>query len=265
MVGPVLETEDLCIGIERNRHLSPVVSGVSFSLKPGKIFGLAGGSGAGKTLTACALSGLLARPARMSGGLIRVSGCEIRPESLHLWRGRRGQGVFMIFQDTASALNPVLTAGHQIREVLTEVRGISRPEAVRETIRLLRAVGLRQDHGNAYPFQLSGGMRQRVQIAIALALRPKVIVADEPTTGLDPVTRAEILALLRGLRDEQGIALVFISHDLRAVSYLADRMGIMHKGRLVETGTPAEIFDAPRHSCTQALITHLMALEGRNG
>ncbi|GBC61568.1 ABC transporter ATP-binding protein [Desulfonema ishimotonii] len=265
MVGPVLETEDLCIGIERNRQLSPVVRGVTFSLKQGEIFGLAGGSGAGKTLTACALSGLLARPARMSGGLIRVSGCEIRPESLRLWRGRRGRAVFMIFQDTASALNPVLAAGRQIREVLIEVRGMSRPEAMRETIRLLRAVGLRETHGNAYPFQLSGGMRQRVQIAIALSLSPKVIVADEPTTGLDPVTRTEILTLLRNLRDEQGISLIFISHDLRAVSYLADRMGIMHKGRLVETGTPAEIFDAPQHPCTKALISHLMALEGQNG
>lgn len=253
----MLEVENLSIALDTDKGPRQVVQNVGFYLEQGKIFGMAGSSGAGKTLTVCAVSGLLAKPARMENGRIRLSGKDIPADDRKVWRKKRGRDIFMIFQDAASALNPVLPIGEQIIEVLVEVKGLSRSRAKNKAASLLEDAGVAASRLKSFPFQLSGGMRRRVQIAIALALKPKVLIADEPTTGLDAITRMDILHLLRHLAQAHGTAVLFISHDLSVIAWLADRIGIMHRGRLVETGKTDQIFKYPKHPQTRYLCKYL--------
>ncbi len=249
----LLEVDNLSVDTDHRR----IIHRIAFSLEHSRIFGLAGQSGAGKTVLAYALCGLLSPPMKVSEGVIRIAGENIAPNHPKAWRDKRGREIFMMFQSAAMSLNPYLKIGKQIAEALEDVRRISYKTAVRQTEALLEKVGLDANLSNAYPFQLSGGMQQRILIAIAIGLNPKILIADEPTTGLDPLTKLHILNLLRSLKEEQGTAILFISHDLKAISYLAENMGIIHRGHLIESGTVTEILTCPKESYPRELVKTL--------
>jgi len=257
----IFEVENLCIFIDGPFGKKCVVEDVSFTLKQGTIHGLVGQSGAGKTMTANALTGLLSRPAEITGGIIRIGGHEFGITDKRVWNRIRGQKIFMIFQCAAQALNPSVKVGIQIAEVLENREGLSRKKNFSLVGKLLEKVGLDYETMHKYPFQLSGGMRQRIQIAIALALKPDILIADEPTTGLDSITQMDILTLLSELKDDHGMTILFISHDLHAVSCFAQTVSVMHQGRLVETGTVDDIFKFPRNRYTKELIGKLKEME----
>jgi ABC-type glutathione transport system ATPase component len=241
-----LEVENISIDIATpDGSLQRIVEGVHLSLGEGEIFGLLGESGTGKTLLAHALCGLLRPPAFIrAGSRIRLAGETVFPGT---WKGKRGKQVFLLFQSAATALNPYLTIGRQLAEVL------DRKHAVHHSRTLLEKVGLHPDLLGFYPFQLSGGMQQRILIALALGLQPKVLIADEPTTGLDAVSELHILELLRRLQAD-GTAILFISHDIRAVSFLTGRTGVMFQGHLVESGATQQLIASPQHVYTRKLI-----------
>ncbi|MEW6266324.1 MAG: ABC transporter ATP-binding protein [Thermodesulfobacteriota bacterium] len=256
----VLEVEDLTVTMAGNPADPMVVEGVSFSLAEGQVLGLTGRSGAGKTMIANALTGLLLAPAKISRGVIRIAGREVPIHNPRAWRGRRGREIFLIFQSSASALNPSLSVGRQIAEVLVDLKGAGPAQAGRRAEDCLAAVGLAGAY-HLYPFQLSGGMRQRVQIALALALQPRIVMADEPTTGLDALSQVEILRLLISYKEERGAALILISHDLRIMAALADRVGVISRGRLVELAATTQILSRPRHPGTRELVEALDFME----
>ena len=233
---------------------STVVDQVSFSIAAGEKFGLVGESGSGKSITA--LSVLRLVDAAATSGSIRFDGEELTAKSERAMRGIRGARIGMIFQEPMTALNPLYTVGNQIAEVL-ELHEALRPNAARaRAIELLTRTGIPdpQDKVDAYPHQLSGGQRQRAMIAMALACRPQLLICDEPTTALDVTIQAQILALLDELQREMGMALLFITHDLNLVRRFTHRVGVMERGRLVETGDTAAVFAQPRHPYTQRLL-----------
>jgi ABC-type glutathione transport system ATPase component len=257
----LLEAENISIGMAAQNSSAPerlLVQEASFSLERGKTFGLLGSSGSGKTLLACALCGLLNPPVRLLGGSIRFAGETLHPGPKRRLISKRGRHIFMIFQSAAAALNPYMSVGRQIAEAVTLKERQPRQAAMRRAEALLERVGLSPTAAAAHPFQLSGGMQQRVLIAIALALRPEVLIADEPTTGLDAVSELRILELLRSLQEE-GMAMLFISHDLNALAFLADHAGVMTGGRIVESGPARELLTSPQHSCTRELTAALAA------
>ncbi|MEZ4526465.1 MAG: ABC transporter ATP-binding protein [Desulfobacterales bacterium] len=257
----VLEVENICIDMARKGHPEiRIVHDTSFSVERGQIFGLLGKSGTGKTLLAHGLCGLLLPPMKISKGSIRICGETVHPGTRKIWRGKRGKEIFMMFQGASSVLNPYLTVGKQIAETLRQIHGFSRKHAFRQTENLLEKVGLGPDTAKSYPFQLSGGMQQRILIAIALGLHPAILIADEPTTGLDAVTELHILELLGELRD-QGMGIVFISHDIRAVSFLAEKTGVMLDGRLIESGNTEKILICPQNAYTRELIHAMKVTE----
>ncbi|MGQ9669467.1 MAG: ABC transporter ATP-binding protein [Desulfosoma sp.] len=230
-----------------------IVEGVAFEVPRGGSVGIVGESGAGKTLTALAVCGLVPEPLKCSGTM-RLDGREIDLGERKAFKDLRGRGVFMIFQSATMALDPTMRTSDQVCEALVRVKRLSRRAALHRTRELLSMVGLGNDIDNAWPFQLSGGMRQRVQIAIAMALEPSVLIADEPTTGLDPFIQIQILGLLDDLRKSLGTSLVIISHDLRVIARMTDFVWVMQKGRMVESGPVAEIFQAPRSPYTKRMI-----------
>ncbi len=232
----------------------------SISLESGETVGLTGPSGAGKSLTALTLCGLLDPPLAWTAGRILIDGQIIAPARPRSWDRHRGKGIFLIFQSPASALNPRIKIGTQIIEALKAVRNLTAIEANEEARSLLHRVDLPADTVARYPFQLSGGMRQRVLVAIALGLRPKVVVADEPTSGLDPVRQAEVMTVLRRLPDELGTGLVILSHDIRLFDRIANRVGVLYEGRLVELNATHELLRRPRHPWTRAMVESLAAL-----
>lgn len=238
-----------------------VVDGVTFSLGAGERLGLIGESGSGKTLTALALAGLLPPEARAAGS-VRLDGEEIlgRPER-HLAR-LRGDAIGFVFQEPLTALNPLMRIGSQIAEPLRIHRGLSRRAARAAAADLAARVGLPDPERavRAYPHQLSGGQRQRVGIAIALACRPALLIADEPTTALDVTVQAEILGLLTGLVREEGSALLFISHDLPVVARVAERVAVMRNGRVVEEGATLDVLRSPREPYTRQLVAAARAV-----
>ncbi|MBW7905586.1 MAG: ABC transporter ATP-binding protein [Phycisphaerae bacterium] len=236
-----------------------VVDGVSLSLAAGGTAALVGESGSGKTLTALSIMRLLPESARLASGRVIFEGRDLVTATEAELRRIRGVRAAMIFQEPMTSLNPVLTVGFQIAEPLRVHRGMSRPAARREAIELLRRVGIPapQRRVDAHPHELSGGMRQRAMIAMALACRPALLVADEPTTALDATVQAQIMALLGELRRQTGLALLLITHDLRLVARVADDVHIMYAGRIVESGPVAEVLGAPRHPYTAALLRTL--------
>ncbi len=248
------------------RVLGPVaaVREVSFNLKKGETLGLVGESGCGKSLTALAIMGLLPPEARLSGA-ISLDGQNLVQLADADYRKIRGARIAMVFQEPMTALNPVMTIGAQIAEVLTLHKGLGRKAALSTAIELLDAVHMPDPHRRAgdYPHQLSGGMRQRVMIAIALAGSPDVLIADEPTTALDVTIQAQIIDLIRELQQKTGMALLFISHNLALVGQLADRVGVMYGGRIVESGPARAIFGQPLHPYTQGLLETLPDLTRR--
>ncbi|WP_353232338.1 ABC transporter ATP-binding protein [Pseudomonas helleri] len=254
MIGAeaVLNVESLNVSV----GLTTIVRDLSFTVKPGKILALVGESGCGKSMTASALMGLLPGGVSMEAQRLSVGSQSLIGLDSNAMRRIRGDRMAMIFQDPMSSLNPVLTIGEQICESILAHSSMSRAEARNETIRLLSSVHIPRaaERFSEYPHRLSGGMRQRVMIAIALANSPKVLIADEPTTALDVSVQSEILGLIDELRREKGMAVVLISHDLGVVSQYADDILVMYAGRGIEYGRSSDVLNRPRHPYTRALI-----------
>ena len=238
----LLSVEDLRVRFWTSRGLVYAVNGITFDVRPGETLGLVGESGCGKSVTALATMGILPRAARIPSGSIQLDGRELLGLSERAWRRIRGKEIAMIFQDPMTSLNPVLTVGAQLREAIEEHLDLDRKGATARAVELLEQVGIpaAKDRLKSYPHQFSGGMRQRVMIAMALACEPKLLIADEPTTALDVTIQAQILDLLRELVTERGTALVLITHDLGVVAGTCERVQVMYAGTLVETGTADE-------------------------
>jgi peptide/nickel transport system ATP-binding protein len=254
----------LCVSFRTERGVVQAVDDVSFSVRAGEVVGLVGESGSGKTQTLLAIMGLIEDPNATVTGSIRFKGREMLGRSRREWRQVRGGAIAMIFQDPMTALTPVHTIGAQIAEQIRAHEPVSRRTAQSRAIELIASVGIpRPDEAvHRYPHQLSGGMRQRAVIAMALSCSPALLVADEPTTALDVTVQAQILDLLGRLRDDFGSAIILVSHDLGVVAELADRVAVMYAGRLIEKGTAEGIFEAPRHPYTHGLFNSIPPLDG---
>jgi oligopeptide/dipeptide ABC transporter ATP-binding protein len=259
----LLSVEGLAVGFGATR----VLEDVSLHLGEGEVLGVVGESGSGKSMTALAVMGLLPEGGRVAAGRILFEGRDVTRLPEREMLKLRGERVAMIFQEPMTSLNPVFTVGEQIGEVLRFHRGLTRGAARAEAVRLMSLVEIpaAERRVDDYPHQLSGGQRQRVMIAIALACRPKLLIADEPTTALDATVQAGILDLLRGLRRELGMAVLLITHDLGVVSDFADRVAVMYAGRVVETGPAEAIFSRPEHPYTRALLAAIPRLTGMIG
>lgn len=249
---PLLEVAGLCVGTAQ----AGLVLDVSFDLSPGETLCLVGESGCGKSLTCLAAMGLLSAPVRQTAGRVRFDGQDLTTLSERELLALRGREIAMIFQDATAALNPVRRVGDQVAEVLTLHEGLSPRAARARAAELFDMVGIPSPRARlrAYPHELSGGMNQRVMIAMALACKPRLIVADEATTALDVTTQAQILDLLRHLQAETGAAMIFVTHDLGVVAEIADRVAVMYSGRIVEMTTADALFDTPAHPYTQGLM-----------
>ncbi|GAA4704078.1 ABC transporter ATP-binding protein [Pseudonocardia yuanmonensis] len=265
---PLLEVEDLRVAFTRRGEPDTVaVDGVSFDVRPGEIVGLVGESGCGKSVTSLAVMRLLPERGNRVTGSIRMDGEDLLALSDSAMRERRGRDLSMIFQDPLSSLNPVIPVGLQVTEVLTRHRGMKKDAARREAAELLERVGIPDPRRrlDSYPHQMSGGMRQRALIAIALACTPRLLIADEPTTALDVTIQAQILDLLKQLVAETGTALVMITHDLGVVAGLCDRVNVLYAGRIVERADRHELFRSPRHPYTHGLLGSIPRLDGAPG
>jgi oligopeptide/dipeptide ABC transporter ATP-binding protein len=255
-VAPLLQVEDLVIEFPGGRGSFRAADGVSFAVEEGKTLGLVGESGCGKSVTALSLLRLVPEPGRIVSGRILFRGADLMTFTERRMCSVRGREIAFVFQEPAAALNPVLTVGTQIAEGLVVHRLMKKKEALAEAARLLELVRIpdaaRRVH--EYPHQLSGGMLQRVMIACALACKPALVIADEPTTALDVTIQAEILALLRRLRDELGLSLLLISHNLGVIAEMADRVAVMYAGRIVEEATARDLYRDPAHPYTRGLL-----------
>jgi oligopeptide/dipeptide ABC transporter ATP-binding protein len=261
---PLLEVDDLLVHFRTPRGTLRAVDGVSLRLEPGEMLGLVGESGSGKTVLSRALLGLTPRRAiETISGEVRYLGRDLRGLPERELREVRGREIAMIFQDPMTALNPVMKIGTQIGESLRHHLGLSRAEARRRAVELLDRVGIPSPARRIsdYPHQLSGGMRQRVVIAIALSCSPKLLIADEPTTALDVTVQAQILDLLQELQREQRMAVILVSHDLEVVGGRADRIAVMYAGRIVEQATARAVFEATRMPYTEALLRSVPRLD----
>jgi oligopeptide/dipeptide ABC transporter ATP-binding protein len=242
------------------------VRGLSFSIAPGEVLGLVGESGSGKSITSLAIMGLLPPAAAIKGQITFQNGdgaaSELTSLSSEKLRQLRGSRMAMIFQEPMTALNPVMRVGEQIAEAVRAHHPVSKDDAWRRAVEGMRDVAIAEPEKRArsYPHQLSGGMRQRVMIAMAIVNRPQLLIADEPTTALDVTIQQQILDLLNELRHKFGLAMLFISHDLAVVSHVADRVAVMYAGNLIELGSKADIFRAPAHPYTQGLLRAIPTL-----
>ena len=262
--APVIDVRDLSVTYGSGRDAALAVSGMSFTVERGEAFGLVGESGSGKTTTAIALLGLLKPPARIVSGQLYVNGDDLVSASPSALREFRWKHIAFIPQGAMNALNPVTKVGKQIRECFTAhgERGRGRKLKL-QIIALLASVGLEPDVYDMYPHELSGGMKQRVCIAMATALHPDVIVADEPTSSLDVVVQRQVIESIRRVQATLGATLLFIGHDLALQAQVSDRIGVMHRGRLVEVGPTAAVFANPTHWYTRMLIASIPSLPGR--
>ena len=266
--APVLEVDDLHVAFATREGVVRAVNGVSWSVAPGETLAILGESGSGKSVSAQAVMGILdSPPAQVSGGGIRYEGRDMLTMSADERRQLRGPGVSMIFQDALSALNPVYSVGYQIGEMFREHRGTTKKQARASAIELMDRVRIpaAAQRVDDYPHQFSGGMRQRVMIAMALALDPRVLIADEPTTALDVTVQAQVMDLLGQLQDENGMGVVLITHDLGVVNEVADRVAVMYAGAVVETGTVDDVFSRPAHPYTAGLMASIPQLDAVGG
>ena len=254
---PLLQVKDLRIEFRTSRGALQALSGISFDVMPGEVFGLVGETGCGKTVTGLAVLRLVPRPGRITAGRVLFKGDDLLLKSEGEMQQTRGGQISMIFQDPSSSLNPVFTVGSQIVRVIRQHQRGSEHEAARRAIEALESVGLPDARRlmASYPHELSGGMQQRVMIAMALACEPSLLIADEPTTALDVTIKAQILGLLKELEGRFNLAILLITHDLGVVAETCDRLAVLYAGVVVETGRTAEIFASPRHPYTCGLMS----------
>jgi oligopeptide/dipeptide ABC transporter ATP-binding protein len=262
----LLEIENLESGFDTERGLVKAVDGISFELEKGRTLGIVGESGCGKTVTAMSIIDLLPKPAgRVRGGSIRLMDRELRDAEPEVMYDVRGNDVGVIFQEPMAALNPVQRVGPQIIESLLLHRDLTKTEALRKAVELLDAVGIPAPDMRIsdYPHQLSGGMRQRVMIAIALCCNPDLLIADEPTTALDVTVQAQILDLMSEMQKERGMATLLITHDLGVIAEQCDEVVVMYAGRIVERAPVKELFAEPKHAYTKGLLSSIPRLSNK--
>jgi peptide/nickel transport system ATP-binding protein len=255
-VAPILEVEQLRVEFPMRRGALVALDGVSFSISPGEVLGVVGESGAGKSITGLAVIGLLEPPGRIAAGAVRLEGRRIDDLPQEELRRLRGRRIGVVFQDPLTSLNPLYTIGRQLEETILTHLDLDRRAARRRAVALLAEVGIPAPESRLhhYPHQFSGGMRQRVVIALALAADPVLLIADEPTTALDVSIQAQIIGLLKRLAAERGAAVMLITHDMGVIAETAHRVAVMYAGRLVEVGPVREVIHAPQHPYTAGLM-----------
>ncbi len=264
MTETVLEVENLQVEFKTRNGIARVLNDVGFSVQRGQTLGIVGESGCGKSMTALSIMGLVPTPpGRIAGGQIRYLGEDLLAASESRMRDLRGNEVSMIFQEPMTSLNPVFTVGEQIAESVRLHEGLNKRDARDRAVEMLKAVGIpaAERRVREYPHQLSGGMRQRVMIAMALACRPSILIADEPTTALDVTVQAQIFDLLKELQESTQTAIIMITHDMGAVAEMTERVLVMYAGRVVEDGLTTEILTNPKHPYTKGLISCVPHLE----
>ncbi|MCA0336821.1 MAG: ABC transporter ATP-binding protein [Actinobacteria bacterium] len=262
--GLLLDVEDLHVEFHTDDGIAKAINGVSFQVRQGETLAILGESGSGKSVTAQAIMGILDMPpAVIPEGKIRYCGQDLLTMDEEQRRRTRGPEISMIFQDALSSLNPVFPVGWQIAEMFREHRGLNKSDALAQAIRLMERVQIpaARERVKAYPHQFSGGMRQRIMIAMAIALDPAVLIADEPTTALDVTVQAQIMALLEELQAERQMGLILITHDLGVVADVADRIAVMYTGRLVETADILPLYANPAHPYTRGLLESIPRLD----
>jgi len=266
MSGPLLEVRDLCVEFPMRRGALRALDGVSFDIAPGEILGIVGESGAGKSLTGTAIIGLLEPPGRICGGQVLLEGQRIDDLPREAMRLVRGKRIGAIFQDPLTSLNPLHTVGRQLVETLRTHLPLSAAQARDRAIELLQRTGLPAPAARLaqYPHEFSGGMRQRVVIALALAAEPRLIIADEPTTALDVAVQAQIIRLLRDLTQARGTSVMLITHDMGVIAETCDRVAVMYAGRIVEIGPVREVIHHPAHPYTAGLMASVPSLSDTN-
>ena len=262
----ILSVKDLKVNFRAYGGLVQAVRGISFDLYRGETLAIVGESGSGKSVSIRAIMGILANNAIIADGSILYDGMDLTKLSEDDFHQIRGNRIGLIFQDPLSALNPIMKIGKQITEVLHLHNKISKEEAKKRALDLMRAVGIPdvEKRFDQYPFQFSGGMRQRIVIAIALAGDPEILICDEPTTALDVTVQAKILELINQIKKERNLSVIFITHDLGVVANMADRVNVMYAGKVVETGTAEEIFFEPAHPYTWALLSSMPDLHTKD-
>jgi peptide/nickel transport system ATP-binding protein len=261
--APLLEVRSLRVEFPSRRGTLLALDDISFSIAPGEILGVVGESGAGKSLTGAAIIGLLEPPGRISGGQVLLAGQRIDNLPYEEMRRIRGRQIGAIFQDPLTSLNPLYTIGRQLIETIRTHLPVSEEEARARAIKLLRETGIQgaEQRIDQYPHQFSGGMRQRVVIALALAAEPKLIVADEPTTALDVSIQAQIISLLKRLCKEHGAAVMLVTHDMGVIAETCDRVAVMYAGRVAEVGPVADVIHRPSHPYTVGLMGSIPAMD----
>ncbi|MDA8398996.1 MAG: ABC transporter ATP-binding protein [Actinomycetota bacterium] len=252
---PILNLRNVRVGVNAEQQLVEAVYGVTLAVRLGETVGVVGESGSGKTLTCLAAARLLPSGTRLLGGEILFEGLDVYEYGRHDLRSWHGKGVGFVFQDPSTALDPLFTIGSQIRETL-RAHGASRAASRASALHLLEEVGLSESRkvAESFPHQLSGGMKQRAAIAMALAPNPKLLIADEPTTALDATSQASVLQMLDRVRQERGLSVVLVTHDVAAAISHVDRLVVMYNGRVIEEGTPVQVLQAPGHPYTEALL-----------
>ncbi|MEF1171307.1 ABC transporter ATP-binding protein [Vibrio sinaloensis] len=261
-MSKLLEINNLCVDYVSPNGIARAVNNVSLSIAPGETLGIAGESGCGKSTLAFAISRLHKAPALISEGEIIYNGQDVLKMNDRQLRKFRWNDVSVVFQSAMNSLNPVITIGEQLTDVILAHRKIPYKQAYDRAVELLNVVGIHGDRMASFPHQLSGGMRQRVVIAVALALEPKLIIMDEPTTALDVVVEREILNELYELKSKFGFSILFISHDLSLMGEIADRIGVMYAGNLIELGDAQNVFGDPQHPYTKGLISSFPTIHG---
>ena len=267
MSTPLLEVRDLCVEFPTRHGALRALDGVSFDIAAGEILGVVGESGAGKSLTGAAIIGLLEPPGRICGGQILFDGQRIDDLPREAMRLLRGKQIGAIFQDPLTSLNPLYTIGHQLTETLRTHLPLSGAQARERAVELLRQTGLPAPEARLaqYPHEFSGGMRQRVVIALALAGEPRLVIADEPTTALDVAMQAQIIRLLRGVTQAHGASVMLITHDMGVIAETCDRVAVMYAGRIVEIGPVREVIHHPAHPYTAGLMASVPSLADTGG